>query len=122
MMPLYTGNSTKRKLETKEIEIGKAALKLEMIKEKNKVDIINNGYQLSAAKKNLQTIKQQIQLAQNIYTSTLLQQKEGVATLTDVLLADNAIREAQQNYIAGLITLRRAELENKKLTGNLLIN
>ena len=121
IMPLYTGNSTRRKIKTKEIEIEKAGIKLQMIKEKNNVDKINIVYQLSTTQKSLQTIQQQIQLAQKIYSSTLLQQKEGMATLTDVLLADNAIREGQQNYITALVTLRRAELENKKLTGNLLI-
>jgi outer membrane protein TolC len=94
---------------------------LDMIKEKYAVDKLNNGYQLDIAKRNLTTIQQQINLAENIYQNTLLQRKEGLATLTDVLQADNAVREAQKNYIDALVALRRAELENKKLTGNLLI-
>jgi outer membrane protein TolC len=97
IMPLYTGNGTKRKIRGKEIEIEKAMVKLDMIKEKYAVDKLNNGYQLDIAKRNLTTI------------------------LTDVLQADNAVREAQKNYIDALVALRRAELENKKLTGNLLI-
>jgi len=121
IMPLYTGNATKHKIKGKEIEIEKATVKADMLKAKNNVDKLNNVYQLSNAEKNLHSIQQQIDFAKTIYTKTLLQQKEGVAALTDVLLADNAIREAQQNYIAALIALRRAELENRKLTGNLLI-
>lgn len=121
IMPLYTGNGTKRKIRGKEIEIEKAGVKLDMIKEKYDVDKLNNGYQLNIAKRNLTTIQQQINLAENIYQNTLLQRKEGLATLTDVLQADNAVREAQKNYIDALVALRRAELENKKLTGNLLI-
>jgi outer membrane protein TolC len=121
IMPLYTGNGTKRKIRGKEIEIEKAMVKLDMIKEKYAVDKLNNGYQLDIAKRNLTTIQQQINLAENIYQNTLLQRKEGLATLTDVLQADNAVREAQKNYIDALVALRRAELENKKLTGNLLI-
>ena len=121
IMPLYTGNATKHKIKGKELEIEKATLKLDMVKAKYNVDKTNNVYQLSIAHKNLNTIQQQINLAQTIYLKTLLQQKEGFATLTDVLLADNAVREAQQNYIAALIALRRAELEQQKLTGNLLI-
>lgn len=121
VMPLYTGNITKQKMRGKELEIKKAALKLDMVKEKYAVDKMNNSYQLTIAQKNLLTINLQIKLAQRIYTKTLLQKKNGVATLTDVLLADTSLREAQQNYINALVTLRRAELENKKLTGNLLI-
>ncbi len=92
-----------------------------MLNDKNNVDRTNISYQLAVAEKNLKMINQQIRLAQTIYSKTLLQQKEGIATLTDVLLADNAVREAQQNYINALVALRRAELEYKKLTGNLLI-
>ena len=121
IMPLYTGNATKHKLKGKEIEIEKATVKAEMLKAKNNVDKLNNIYQLSNAQKNLNSIQQQIDFAQTIYKNTLLQQKEGVASLTDVLLADITVREAQQNYIAALIALRRAELEQQKLTGNLLI-
>ncbi|WP_288073336.1 TolC family protein [Hydrotalea sp.] len=120
ILPLYTGNSVKKKIKGKEIEIEKANTKLAMIKDKNEVDKENNVYQLNIAKRNLVTIQQQINLAQNIYTNTLLQKKEGIATLTDVLQADNAVREAQKNYIDALIAISRAELENKKLTGNLL--
>jgi OMF family outer membrane factor len=120
-MPLYTGNATKHKIKGKEIEIEKATVKATMLKAKNKVDKLNNTYQLSNAQKNLNSIQQQIDFAQTIYKKTLLQQKEGLASLTDVLLADNAVREAQQNYIAALIALRSAELEQQKLTGNLLI-
>lgn len=121
IMPLFTGNGTKRKIRGKEIEIEKAEVKLDMIKEKYDVDKLNNGYQLNISKRNLTTIQQQINLAANIYQNTLLQRREGLATLTDVLQADSAVREAQKNYIDALVALRRAELENKKLTGNLLI-
>lgn len=121
IMPLYTGNATKHKIKGKEIEIEKATVKADMLKAKNNVDKLNNAYQLSIAEKTLNSIQLQIDFAKTIYSKTMLQHKEGVAALTDILLADNAVREAQQNYIVALIALRRAELENKKLTGNLLI-
>ena len=43
-----------------------------------------------------------------------------MANITDLLMADNALREAQQNYIVALIILRKAELEYKRVTGNLI--
>ncbi len=121
VMPLYTGNTTRHKIKGKEIDIEKATVKADMVKAKYNVDRMNNVYQLSNSKRNIISIQQQIDFAQTIYKKTLLQQKEGVAALTDVLLANNSVREAQQNYIAALIALRRAELEQLKLTGNLLI-
>jgi outer membrane protein TolC len=119
-MPLYTGNLTKQKIRGKELEIDKAALRLEMLKVKNTLDKVNNSHQLSIAIKNLHSVQLQITTAQLIYSKTVLQQKEGMATLTDVLLTDNSVREAQQNYIIALVALRRAELDYNKITGNLI--
>ncbi len=118
--PIYNGGSIKQKIRSKDIEIQKANTRLQMLKDKNNVDKRNNYYQLVNSKNNLRVIDQQIDYAKLIYDKTLLQQKEGIASLTDVLLADNAVREAQQNYISNLVMLRRAELEYMKTTGNLL--
>jgi OMF family outer membrane factor len=50
----------------------------------------------------------------------VLQNKQGMATITDLLLADNSLRESQQNYIVAMVNLRKAELEYKRVTGNLI--
>jgi OMF family outer membrane factor len=49
----------------------------------------------------------------------VLQQKEGTATLTDILLADNAVREAQTSNLLAIIEYLKADLELKKLSGNM---
>lgn len=64
---------------------------------------------------------EQISLAQTVYEQTRLQQNEGLANLTNVLLADNALREAQQNYLSTVVDYLKADLELKKLTGNMSI-
>jgi HAE1 family hydrophobic/amphiphilic exporter-1 len=57
-----------------------------------------------------QTSSQQIELAQTVYRQTVLQQQQGTAALADVLPADNALREAQQNYLNANIEYLKAEL------------
>ena len=76
--------------------------------------------QLSIANTTIATVNTQIELAKKIYNNTVLQNQQGMANITDLLLADNSLREAQQNYIVALINLRRAELEYKRVTGNLI--
>ena len=61
----------------------------------------------------------QIDLSQKVYDQVVLQQKQGTANLTDILLADNSLRESQQNYLSAIVEFLKAELELKKLTGNL---
>ena len=61
---------------------------------------------------------QQIETAKEVYRQTIFQLKEQSATLTDVLLADNAVREAQQSYLNAIIDYFKADLELKKVSGN----
>ena len=51
---------------------------------------------------------------------TTLQLREGLADITDLLNAENSLREAQTNYLNTLINLRSAQLELDKATGHLL--
>jgi len=45
--------------------------------------------------------------------------KKAQATLTDILLADNAVREAQTSNLSAIIEYLKADLELKKLSGNM---
>ncbi len=83
------------------------------------MQVENAKLQSMVAKKSVATTLEQIKLAQTIYEQTGLQQKEGVASLTDIVLADNALREAQQTYLSAVIDYLKADLELKKLTGNI---
>ncbi len=121
-VPLFNGTITQHKIAQKRIEIEKTNIQREAVNEKNKLDQVNAELQYSLAQKNIKTVNSQVELATKIYDNTVLQNKQGVANITDLLLADNAIREAQQNYIVALINLRKAELEYKRVTGNLIAN
>jgi OMF family outer membrane factor len=81
------------------------------------MEIENAVRQRNTAKSTITNTENQMALAKDIYEKTVLQQKQGTATLTDVLLADNALREAQQNYLSAVVDYLKADLEIKKLTG-----
>ncbi|MGE0079607.1 MAG: TolC family protein [Bacteroidales bacterium] len=117
--PLFNGTVTKRKINQKKIEIHNSDLQLGLITEQNNMQVENARQQKIVAQKSVETTQIQISQAQTIYTQTLLQQKEGTASLTEVLLADNALREAQQTYLSAIIDYLKADLELKKLTGNI---
>jgi len=118
--PLFNGTITKHKIVQKKIDIQKTTIQKELVSEKSKLDLINAEMQYALANQNIVTVDNQIKLAQKIYTNTVLQNKQGVANITDLLLADNSLREAQQNYIVAMVNLRKAELEYKRVTGNLI--
>ena len=119
--PLFNGTVTKRKINQKKLELKNIELQSELLIEQNKMQVENGNSQIKVAQKSLETTSEQIHLAQRIYEQTILQQKQGIASLTDVLLADNTLREAQQTYLSAVIDYLKADLELKKLTGNLSI-
>ncbi|MDP2161488.1 MAG: TolC family protein, partial [Flavobacterium sp.] len=51
----------------------------------------------------------QIDLAKTVYDEMVLQQKQGTSSLTEILLADNALREAQQNQLTAIIDYLKAD-------------
>jgi OMF family outer membrane factor len=119
--PLFNGTVTKRKINQKNIELQNNALQLNLLTEKNKMEIENAKMQRNIAEQTIENSKEQLAQAKSIYKQTVLQQKQGTANLTDVLLADNDVREAQQAYLTAEVDYLKSELELKKLSGNLSI-
>lgn len=119
--PLFNGTVTQRKINQKKLEIKNSELQVQIVTEQNAMQTNNAKRQMVVAKKSIETNSSQIKLAQTIYEQTVLQQKQGTASLTDVLLADTALREAQQNYLSAVVDYLKVDLELKKLTNQLLL-
>ena len=119
--PLFNGTVTQRKINQKKLEINNNELQAQLISDKNEMEIENAIRQRTIAENTIMNTENQIDLANTIYDQNILQQKQGTASLTDVLLADNSLREAQQNYLNAIIDFLKADLEFKKLTGTISI-
>jgi OMF family outer membrane factor len=117
--PLFNGNTTLRRIDQKQIEINSNNLQFNLIQDQNEMQIANAKMQCNTTYHNIETTGQQIDLAKTIYANTVLQQKQGIVSLTEVLLADNALREAQQANVSAIVDYLKADLELKKLTGNI---
>ena len=117
--PLFNGTVTYRKINQKKIEIQNSQLQISLATDQNNMLIENANRRRAVTQKTIANTLSQIDLARTVYEQTSLQQKEGTANLTDVLLADNTLREAQQNYLSAIVEYLKADLELKKLTGNI---
>lgn len=118
--PLFTGTVTQHKINQKKVELKNSALQQSMAEEQNKMQIANASSQRTVALQSISNTTAQIAQADNIYRQTLLQQQQGVASLADVLLADTALREAQQNHLSAVVDYLKADIELKKFTGSLI--
>ncbi len=114
--------SRKKKIKQKKLEAENTKLQLELIIDKNAMDIQNAQEKLDLQLKITQNQMEQLQLAQSVYEKTLLQYKQEMASLNDVITAENEVIKTQQEYLSSIIEYLKAELEFKKLTGNLLPN
>jgi OMF family outer membrane factor len=120
--PLFNGTVTNRKIKQKKIEVQNSELQVALVKDQNEMLIENAIQRRFVARQIIGNTSGQIILATTVYEQMLLQQKEGTASLTEVLLADNALREAQQAYLTTIVDYLKSDLELKKLTGNISIN
>lgn len=112
-------NTTRSKDAQKQVEIKSNRFQLEQIQAQNDLQTANATTQKNVAQANIPTAQKQIDLAGAVYAQTLEQHKQGTATIADILLADNAMREAQMNYLNALVEYLKANLELKKASGSI---
>jgi outer membrane protein TolC len=116
---VFDGFARKRKLETKMIEASKIGVQNKVLNESIALESQNAKANFQSQQRLAANQQQQIDLAKKIYTQTELQLKNGIIGITDLIQADNSVREAQNNFINTLIKLKISELEYKKAIGDL---
>lgn len=121
-VPIFTGTVLPKKVEQKSIELQNNELEIGIIKDKNKIDIENAINIRQTTFKQIENSKANVDLANTIYNQTILQHGQGLANITDILLADNTLRQSQQEYLSNLIDYLKSDLEYRKLTGHLTTN
>lgn len=119
-VPIFQGTVLHRKIQAKELDLEKAALQRDAVSAKDDLDRRRAARDETVARSSIANSLSQLDLADRIRRSTVLQHQEGVASLNDIVLADQAFWDAQQNYINALVDLRKAQLELARITGTLL--
>ncbi|MFC3414321.1 TolC family protein [Algoriphagus hitonicola] len=118
--PIFNGTVTSKKISQKELELNNASIQKSLIADQTQVQYEAAMRQQATAKKQIQITQSQITLAESIYDKSILLQQEGLATLTDILLADQSLRTAQQAYLDAMVEYLKATLELKKSSATLL--
>lgn len=119
--PIFNGTVTHRKMSQLKRHISNNNLQTQLLKEKNNMDLMNFSRQKIVAEQTVLHTQNHIALAQSIYNQTILQQKQGTASLTDILLADNSLRDAQQQYLNAVIDYLKADLGLKMANGTIKV-
>ncbi|RYG15225.1 MAG: TolC family protein [Chitinophagaceae bacterium] len=86
---------------------------------KFKMEYENAKTEFLKATTNLSNDRQNIELAEKVFTVTDHQYKKGVTDLTEWLNTRNSIKDAQNNYLNSLYTFYTSKLELEKSKGSL---
>lgn len=119
-MPLFGGTVISQKVRQKELELEGTGVQRDAVADREGLERRRALRDETLALRTLTDAQAQLALAERIRRSTLLQHGEGLATLTDLVLTDQAVRDGQQLYIDALVQLRKAQLELARLNGTLL--
>ncbi len=117
---LFDGQARKSRLSQQKIESRQLALQTRQTQQSISMDVANARNSFVVQQTNLMASREQVALAEKVYTQSQLQFREGTTSLTEVTNAENALREAQNNYLTTLVSLRTAELNWKKATGTII--
>lgn len=118
-IPIFTGGATKSKVNQANIEIRRAKvdyeetkLGLDLAKENAKAQVKNSLLTINSNRSNVTLAKEVLSDTENNY-------KNGLATLTELLDAENAYADAQNNLNTSLLNFKVAEIQLIKSKGQL---
>lgn len=118
-VPIYNGGATRARLDQAEISIQQNALQMKNAVQQLKLADTNARSQLYNTQLTLENQEENVDLARQVYENTENNYHNGLATLTDLLDAQNTLTQARNNYASSLLDYRLAEIQLIKSQGNL---
>lgn len=118
-LPIFTGTKRLQNLSKARLEVERTDLDIE-----NTKNTINTEYvQAMAGYKSNYTnwilIKQNVDLAKDVYKVVSLQYREGIKTYLDVIVAQSDLQTAELNYYNALFQLLSSKIDLEKSLGTL---
>ncbi len=123
-IPIFTGFGTRAKVRQADIDVREAEADLADTKLSLDLAYKNAKTQIENSLITIENQRQNVTLAQEVLDNTQNNYVNGLATLTDLLDAENSLVESQNNYNNALLEYKLAEIQLIKSKGELktLIN
>ncbi len=90
-----------------------------MVRQQLDLATLNAKREIENQTNSLKLNKEQLEIAEKIYTQTENQYKQGTISTNDLVQADNAVQQAQTNVVSTYVKLRQAEIHYLKSIGNI---
>ena len=118
-IPIFNGFATKARVEMAQIELDKLDVNLKDTKLGLDLAYQNAKSQIENSLLALENQKANVSLAETVTTNTKHNYQYGLATLTELLEAENALVEAKNNYSNAILEYKIAEIQYYKAKGEL---
>jgi outer membrane protein len=118
-VPIFAGGSTKARIKQADIQIRQAQVALDDAKLGLSLANDNAKTQIKNSLLTINTNRSNVALAKEVLDNTNNNYKNGLATLTELLDAENAYADAQNNLNTALLNYKVAEIQLIKSNGQL---
>ena len=118
-IPIFDGFARRSRVNKADVDIRKINEDLRNTKQSINLAYDNAKIQIRNAISTIDSQNENKQLAQEIYFSTQNNYRNGLASLTDLLDAENSLTEAQNSYNQALLNYKLAEIQLIKSKGNI---
>ena len=121
-VPLFSGFSRTQKVKQKEFGIQKAKNSYELVKQSALKEVSDATNNYMSRSNSFDNTKRSLALAKELFESSNTEYKNGIISISDLLLIQNDLTTARNNYSNAMINLRLAEIELRKSKGELANN
>ena len=118
-IPIYDGGVRKAQIQQYRLDIEKSEADRKFIQYTQDLQQRSALNDLLANQNNLKALQLNTNLAEDVFKVAQSRFKEGIASITELINAETALREAQNNYLSALLQLKISEIELLNLNGEL---
>ena len=118
-VPIFNGFATKSKIQQAQIDLDKLNLDIQETKLSLDLAYQNAKSQIENSLNTLEYQKANVALAEDVLANTKSNYQYGLATLTDLLEAENSLVQAKNNYTNAILDYKIAEVQYYKSKGEL---
>ena len=118
-IPIFNGFATKAKVQQNQIDIDKLEIDIKDTKLGLDQAYQNAKAQIENSLATLESQKANVKLAEDVLADTKSNYQYGLATLTDLIDAENSLVQAKNNYTRAILDYKIAEVQYYKSKGEL---
>ncbi len=121
-IPIFQGTRRLQNLRKARLQVDRASLDLVNLHTQINTEFKQALSNYKSSYFDMQTLKQNVDLARDVYNVVFLQYREGIKTYLDVIVAQSDLRTSELNYNNALFTVLSSKIDLQRALGSLSVN